>query len=82
VSGEVILLLSEATSLREVTLHLRGKARIPSLGAAETQYALILNEAQPSSHKHPETFFTPTTSLPLYIHMIGISLPETDVLTP
>jgi hypothetical protein len=31
VSGVVILSLGEATSLREVTLHLRGKARIPSL---------------------------------------------------
>jgi len=56
VAGEVILTLSEATSLREVYLHLKGKARIPSLGANETQNLLHSNYNSTVVYSHDGSF--------------------------
>lgn len=72
--------LNESTSLKEVTLQLRGKARLPSL-AADSGYVAHSCSTELGSKScimHSGAYFIRIISLSWCIHMTGPFLPVTN----
>lgn len=83
VSGELVLNLTESASLKEVTLQLRGKTRLPSLTESGYvhQMLLLLVPAADTCMIHAEASCSQIISPSRYFHMTGLSLPVTNALT-